>query len=169
MGGRMHELWERYYFDSDAVIFVWKTPVEANEEDARKETELQQSLLEEVRSSIPDDVPFLVLGHIFAEKRNPTGVGSAPPSGNTTESNLTMPASNISPLSAASSPKTDVMYSTARLLPHYHNPLQALFFVNAANGQGVKSAIDWLVPMAKRQLKVRESRPVEEIDDVNKK
>mmetsp|Transcript_18011 Transcript_18011/g.49019 ORF Transcript_18011/g.49019 Transcript_18011/m.49019 type:complete len:465 (+) Transcript_18011:64-1458(+) len=173
LGGRMETLWERYYADSDAVIFVWKIPhlqgdssSEKVDSETRqkksKETARQLSLLEEVRSSIPDDVPFLVMGHIFSESEE----------NDHDESNdKTGPPKDSHPV--VSQPPTDVLYSTARLLPHYHNTLQALFFVNAANGQGVKSAMDWLVPMAKRQLKVREARPDREdgdmLDDENKK
>ena len=152
LGGRMFDLWERYYSDSDAVIFVWKTPsslVEGKNEGEEDEDDdssrdqydyaHQLSLLETVRSSIPDDVPFLVLGHVFQE----TSSSSA------NQTNL-------------SRPQMDVQYSTTRLLPHYHNPYQALFFANAANGQGIRAAMEWLIPIAKRQLKVRETRRPEE-------
>ena len=171
LGGRMHELWERYYADSDAVIFVWKTPdrplIDA---DARQEQQPQDddddhddddsrqmqvdyahqlSLLEEVRSSIPDDVPFLVLGHLFSNVSS----GTAKPTNALTE---------------ATEPQTDVRYTMARLLPHYHNPYQALFFANAQNGQGVRTAMEWLIPIAKRQLKLREVRRPVEGESVNK-
>lgn len=179
LGGRMFELWERYYNDADAVIFVWKTPYptdssnndQEDENDDDDENALGQfdyarqlSLLEAVRSSIPDDVPFLVLGHVFLEtsstKQSKQGEQKAMSSTS---------REKIGSQIELSVPQTDIQYSTARLLPHYHNPYQALFFANAANGQGVKAAIDWLIPIAKRQLQVRETRqPVVEKGGVNK-
>ena len=135
VGGRMQQLWERYYHDCDAVIFVWKMTtkddVEPFEEDDSDDddddddrpvitAQQQLQMLERVRSSIPEDVPFLVIGQC----RSPT------------------PPSQI---------KTNRMYSSSCLLPNYHNLYQALYFANAATGQGVKAALEWLVPLAKRQ------------------
>jgi ADP-ribosylation factor family len=142
VGGRIQSLWERYYDDCDAVIFVWKLEDEdhddernnnnQNDEDSEVERptltpEMQRLLLEQVRSAIPDDVPFLVLGHLFH------------------------------PVPRC---QTDVLYSTAPLLPHYHNPCQALYFGNARTGQGVRTAVEWLIPLAKRQQRLRERHPV---------
>ncbi|GKY96011.1 hypothetical protein MPSEU_000561600 [Mayamaea pseudoterrestris] len=138
VGGRMQQLWERYYHDCDAVIFVWKLDDEQNEkqleneeddsdsDDERPVVTAQQQLqmLERVRSSIPEDVPFMVLGQMRAPS----------------------PAASI---------KTDRMYSSSCLLPNYHNLYQALYFCNAATGQGVKTALEWLVPLAKRQQLTR--------------
>ena len=145
LGGRMHELWERYYVDADAVVFVWKTPpahppvAGTSERSALKQQmALQQELLDEVRSCIPDDVPFLILAHDFRED------GTPPPTTRCPE---------------------DILHSTARLLPHYHNPYQGLFFVNAATGKGVKAAMDWLIPLAKQTLKWRADRPVEDFSE----
>ena len=76
----MQDLWERYYDDCDAVIFCWKLgedpekpPKEPDSDDDSDEEEdinetiykRQQELLDKVRKSIPDDVPFLILGHVF--------------------------------------------------------------------------------------------------------
>jgi GTPase SAR1 family protein len=49
LGGKMRELWERYYADADAVIFCL--------------TSWDNTTLEQVRSMINDDVPFLVFWH----------------------------------------------------------------------------------------------------------
>jgi GTPase SAR1 family protein len=142
LGGRLEDLWERYYHDCDAVVFVWKvtapTSGEADEtgehdnddsdsDDERAELtpQMQLRLLEKVRSSIPDDIPFLVLGHYVT----PSPVPQCRP---------------------------DTLYSTASLLPHYHNPCQALYFCNAGTGQGVRSAMEWLIPLAKRQQSIRD-------------
>lgn len=74
VGGKMKALWERYYDDCDAVIFCWKLGEDPDaetkdEEDDNDEIPFdlskQQEVLEEVRKAIPDDVPFLVFGHIF--------------------------------------------------------------------------------------------------------
>jgi len=133
LGGRLVDLWERYYADCDAVVFVWKlgkdvVPRDEDEdEDERPEItyELQQSLLNQVRGSIGDEIPFLILGHAFgADKLCPVPVGP--------------------------------LYQTESLLPHYHNPMQALMVANAATGQGIRAAMEWLVPLAKRQQSMRE-------------
>jgi len=51
----------------------------------------------------------------------------------------------------------DQMYTTAPyLLPNYHNPFQALFLANARTGQGVRSALQWLISVAKKQQRVRD-------------
>jgi GTPase SAR1 family protein len=131
VGGRMQQLWERYYHDCDAVIFVWKIQADDNKEDDSSEREdddsdrpditakQQLQLLEQVRGSISEDVPFLVLGQVSS-----------------------VPSSNV---------QFDRLYSSSCLLPSYHNVYQSLFFANAATGQGVRSAFEWLIPLAKRQ------------------
>ena len=87
VGGRMQALWERYYDDCDAVIFCWKLGEDEdddtrpyldhddddddddeNDEEAQQtknQFKQQQALLSQVRQAIPDDVPFLILGHVF--------------------------------------------------------------------------------------------------------
>lgn len=177
LGGRLQDLWERYYHDCDAVIFVWKlntddnddnrrhnhsvvhreVPLDGDEDDSDDErpeitAQLQQQLLEQVRGAIPDDVPFLVLGHVFRpmDERNAAPHTPPPPSSSSSSSSTALPSSK-QPVCLP-----DVLYSTAQVLPHYHNPCQALFFANAATGQGVRSAMEWLIPLAKRQLRVRE-------------
>ena len=135
LGGRLVDLWERYYADCDAVCFVWKlgkdvvprNEEEDDDDDERPEItyELQQSLLNQVRSAIGDDIPFLILGHAFG-------------------------ANQLCPVPAGT------LYQTDALLPHYHNPLQAFMVANAATGQGIQAAMEWLVPLAKRQQAVRE-------------
>ena len=131
VGGKMRALWERYYDDCDAVIFCWKLgedPEHANDENDDDEEEppfdmsQQQAVLEEVRKSIPDDVPFLILGHIFG---------------------------------TAKEDLTSVMYATDPVLPRYHNNLTGLCCGSAKTGVGVVSAMEWLVPLAKRQQKER--------------
>lgn len=149
LGGKLQDLWERYYADADAVLFVWKLSREdvarqqeqpqqqqhgefADDDDddddgrAPVTAEQQKKVLEQVRSAVPDDVPFCVLGHMFQ----------------------TPPPYNCEP---------DVLYSTSQLLPYYHNPHQALFMANAVTGQGVKTALEWLIAAAKRQQRIRES------------
>ena len=154
LGGKLQDLWERYYADADAVLFVWKLSREdaqlrkqqqqqhyqsdfADDDDdgdgkddddtvrAFVTAELQKKILEQVRSAVPDDVPFCVLGHLFQSQ----------------------PPYNCEP---------DVLYSTSQLLPHYHNPHQALFLANAVSGQGMKTALEWLISAAKRQQRIRE-------------
>jgi len=138
VGGKMKDLWERYYDDCDAVIFCWKLgedpdklPVETDSDDDSDVEEYdvnkavykkQQGLLNRVRTSIPDDVPFLILGHIFGN---------------------------------ANSEIVDIMYTTDLLLPRYHNPMTGFCCSSAKTGAGVQSAMEWLIPLAKRQQKER--------------
>jgi GTPase SAR1 family protein len=142
VGGRMRELWERYYADADAVVFVWKLQQRNSadeEEDGSDDdssggssagppaltAEQQRTALEQVRARVADDVPLLVLGHLFQE----------------------IPPARCEP---------DVLYSTDELLPHYHNPCQGLHFGNAATGQGIKTALEWLIGLAKQQQHYRQ-------------
>lgn len=134
VGGRLQDLWEKYYDDCDAIIFCWKLgedpdkpPKEPDsdddsdaEEDDPYETiyKKQQELLNTVRKSVPDDVPFLILGHVFGN---------------------------------ANADMVDKMYTTAPLLPRYHNPMTGFCCASAKTGAGVQSAMEWLIPLAKRQ------------------
>jgi hypothetical protein len=133
VGGRMKNTWESYYGDCDAVIFCWKLgddpdkpPADGDSDDDDDEEPFdmsqQQQILTEVRKSIPDDIPFLIFGHVF---------------GNV---NLEI---------------TNTMYSTDAILPHYHNPMTGLCCGSAKTGAGVQSAMEWLIPLAKRQQKER--------------
>lgn len=106
VGGKMKQLWERYYADADAVIFCLTT--------------LDADLLELVRFDIPDDVPFLVFWHLVDKENQP------------------------------SQPTLD------DLLPHYHNNMMELFAGSAKTGQGVREALEWVVPLAKRQQQFRQ-------------
>ena len=134
VGGKLQDLWERYYDDCDAVIFCWRLgedpeapPREGDNTDIGDENgpfdpSKQQEILEQVRKSISDDVPFLVFGHVF---------------GNV---NVEL---------------VDKMYSTDVVLPHYHNNLTGMCCGSAKTGAGVQHAMEWLIPMAKRQQKER--------------
>jgi hypothetical protein len=134
VGGRLQDLWERYYDDCDAVIFCWKLgedpdkPPKGDDDDADEHNDpqliyqKQQKMLNDVRKSIPDDVPFLIFGHVF---------------GNANEQVV------------------NTMYSTDLLLPRYHNPMTGLCCGSAKTGAGVQSAVEWLIPLAKRQQKER--------------
>ena len=148
VSGKFQNLWERYYADADAVLFVWKLSRadaaaawqssnhhnhnDDYDDDDDEESvdgvvtvEQQKRALEQVRSAVADDVPFGILGHLFQ----------------------TNPPYNCEP---------DVLYSTSQLLPHYHNPHQALFLGNAVTGQGIKTCFEWLIGSAKRQQRIRE-------------
>jgi len=138
VGGRMKDLWERYYDDCDAVIFCWKLgedpdkppkePDSDDDSDAEEEDvhemiyKKQQDLLDTVRKSIPDDVPFLIMGHVFGK---------------------------------ASEQIVNTMYNTDMLLPRYHNPMTGFCCSSAKTGAGVQSAMEWLIPLATRQQKER--------------
>jgi radical SAM superfamily enzyme len=45
----------------------------------------------------------------------------------------------------------DKMYSTALLIPYYHNQVTGLRSGSAQTSAGVLSAIEWLIPLAQRQ------------------
>lgn len=131
VGGRLQDLWERYYDDCDAVIFCWKlgedpdAPPKDDDDDDDKEPvdfSAQQEILNQVRQSISDDVPFLIFGHVF---------------GNV---NVEL---------------VDKMYATDLVLPHYHNNLTGMCCGSAKTGAGVQHAMEWLIPLAKRQQKER--------------
>lgn len=144
LSGKFQSVWRSYYADCDAVIFLFRVegsdvPAVANgddaDEDERQERirraeklqpKAQLALLTHVRGAIADDVPFLILGHLF--DASVTGA------------------------------HTDMLFSSSTLLPHYHNPLQAVFFSRAVSGQGVRSALEWLIPLAKRQKQVRQQQ-----------
>ena len=153
VGGKMHDLWSRYYQDCDAVVFVWKIvddgePVEdvptTNDDDDSDDDRLphvsaaqQIALLEQVRDSIPDDVPFLIWGHWFPDEKGGT-------------------------MKKKKKPKAyqyDEAYSTGTLLPHYHNPLMSVYFGSTKSGAGVRTAMEWLIPIAARQKKFRDKSP----------
>ncbi|CAJ1966614.1 unnamed protein product [Cylindrotheca closterium] len=133
VGGTMHDLWDKYYDDCDGVVYCWKLGGDDSGdhkeegEDTKEPLDAakQQEVLEQVRKAIPDDVPFLVLGHIF---------GNA---------NVRL---------------TDKIYGTNYLLPHYHNPMTGLCCGSAKTGVGIQSAMEWLIPLSKRQQKERLSR-----------
>ena len=136
VGGKMRNLWERYYDDCDAVIFCWKLGDDPdadedgdgegdsdNDEDEKPfDLSQQQEILNEVRQAISDDVPFLIFGHIFG---------------------------------SADLEVTSKQYSTNPVMPRYHNPLCGLVCGSAKTGAGVVSAMEWLIPLAKRQQKER--------------
>mmetsp|Transcript_50047 Transcript_50047/g.76104 ORF Transcript_50047/g.76104 Transcript_50047/m.76104 type:complete len:421 (-) Transcript_50047:47-1309(-) len=132
VGGKMRNLWERYYEDCDAVVFCWKLgedPDEVNGDAGDSDSDeepfdlsQQQEILNEVRAAIPDDVPFLILGHVFGNVKMEL-VGKR--------------------------------YSTNLLMPRYHNPMTGLMCSSAKTGAGLVSAMEWLIPLAKRQQKER--------------
>lgn len=133
VGGKLQDLWERYYDDCDAVIFCWKLGEDPeappkddddndNDEDDLLDISKQQEILNQVRKSISDDVPFLIFGHVFGN---------------------------------VSIELVDKMYSTDLVLPHYHNNLTGMCCGSAKTGAGVQHAMEWLIPLAKRQQKER--------------
>lgn len=160
VGGKMQDIWERYYQDCDAVIFVWKISGEEqedgkqqlpkkknNDQDNNSDSDddddrppllsftEQLTMLEQVRKSIPDDVPFLIWGHHFPDDRHVTA---------------------LNPHLHRRDYHYDEPYSTAALLSYYHNPLMNLYFGSCKSGAGVRQAMEWLIPIAARQKKIRE-------------
>ncbi|CAB9519057.1 ribosylation factor-related protein 1 [Seminavis robusta] len=145
LGGKMHDLWSRYYQDCDAVVFVWKIVDDANppmdqknedddsDDDVPLVTAAQQlSLLEQVRDSIADDIPVLIWGHWFPQQQQ-------------TQQPKKDPAFQY-----------NRAFATDAVLPHYHNPLMSVYFGSAKSGAGVRTAMEWLIPTAVRQKKFRD-------------
>jgi GTPase SAR1 family protein len=143
VGGRLHDLWERYYEDCDAVLFVYKWEEEekeeedevvTNEDDDRPRPPTRQEqkvLLQTVRQNIPEDVPFLIFLHSWQ-----------------------------SPTYEMYQSSNRIYRSTEPLLPTL--PTQALCIGNAGTGQGVRAAMEWLLPLAKQQQqRVRDKLPAE--------
>jgi hypothetical protein len=132
VGGKLQDLWERYYDDCDAVIFCWRlgddpeAPSSRDQDDAEVEEPIdfskQQEILNQVRKAISDDIPFLIFGHVFG--------------------NVDVDL-------------VDKMYSTYVVFPHYHNNLTGLYCGSAKTGAGIPQALEWLIPRAKRQQKER--------------
>ncbi|MCE2997081.1 MAG: hypothetical protein LW863_15895, partial [Flammeovirgaceae bacterium] len=66
-----------YYDDCDAVVFCWKLGEDPDKpprkdddsfdenDDPQNIYKKQQKMLDDVRKSIPDDIPFLIFVHIF--------------------------------------------------------------------------------------------------------
>lgn len=132
VGGRLQDLWERYYDDCDGVIFCWRigddssvteeSDLEDDEDEETFDSSKQQEILNQVRKAIPDDVPFLVFGHVFGNINKDI---------------------------------TEKIYDTDVLMPHYHNLMTGLCCGSAKTGAGIQSAMEWLIPLAKRQQKER--------------
>lgn len=116
LGGRLVDLWERYYSDADAVLFVWKL---SSENSDGNELERQRSVFKTVRASV--DCPILVLGNLMQEQ----------------------PPIHCEP---------DVLYVTDSILNDTTTLVQ---FANATTGEGIKSAMEWLVIRAKHAKKQR--------------
>ena len=148
VGGRMEALWERYYEDCDAVIFCWKVGGDNNDDNDNHDDNndddpsssslfdmsKQQELLQSVRQSIPDDIPFLVLGHVFGNVHGQL---------------------------------VDQLYTTDQVLPQYHNPMTVVTCGSAKTGAGLVSAMEWLVPLAKRQQQERVAAEKKMVADIN--
>jgi GTPase SAR1 family protein len=163
LGGKLSDLWERYYADADAVLFVWKINLNQNrmekssnddnsDDDDRSKmilsSEHQLKLLEQVRDSVPDDVPFVIFCHIF----DPTTIKDTKGSQKRQRRRRRRYNKIIQYC------KTDQLYSITTLLPNHPvvNNCQGIFFGNASTGQGIKTAIEWTIRSAKIQQKIRE-------------
>ena len=87
----------------------------------------QREILESVRHEIPDDVPILIFAHVFR--------GTLP--------TIVLP------------PSDEMTLTTELFLPNYHSNMMFAIAGSAKNGQGVREAMEWLIPLAKRQAKLR--------------
>lgn len=87
--------------------------------------EEQRQILEMVRREIPDDVPILIFGHVYENDNTGMSCSSLP------------------------------SMSTEAFLPNYHSNVMQVICGSAKNGKGVREAMEWFVPLAKRQAKSR--------------
>ena len=92
----------------------------------------QRQILESVRQEIPDDVPILIFAHVFP--------GTVPA--------MVLPAPD------------EMTLATELFLPNYHSNMMFAISGSATNGQGVREAMEWLIPLAKRQAKLRAQEAV---------
>ena len=173
ISGKFRNLWERYYGDADAVIFCWR--LDYSEAD-------QRTILETVRREIPDDVPILIFGHEF---NGTTTVSSTTRTMNDSSQELQqqqqrMPMGKLQrhvqkqqqrrPISKMTSTTTTTAktirsnttgsaimtpLATELFLPNYHSNLMYAICGSAKTGKGIREAMEWLIPLAKRQAKMR--------------
>jgi hypothetical protein len=147
VSGKFQDLWERYYADADAVIFCW-----------RLDHPPQHALLEMVRGKISDDIPFLIFGHEFdwTTTTTTTTTSSASAAAASFANQPQSPAkTNFVGSSSTLLSSLPTILPTEGFLPHYHSNLMMAFCGSAHNGAGVRDAMEWLIPLAKRQAKLR--------------
>ena len=183
VGGKMQDLWSRYYTDCDAVIFVWKivddtdkipsslrttnddnnNNIDSDDERLPYHSAAQQlQWLEQVRSSIPDDVPFLIWGHWFPaeeEENDDDDDDDDDDDVAAVESTKKKQTKEKKILKKNKAYRYNEAYSTGTLLPHYHNPLMSIYMGSTKSGAGVRTAMEWLIPVAARQKKFRDKSP----------
>ena len=151
ISGKFMDLWERYYGDADAVIFCWRLDYDEAH---------QRQILEMVRLEIPDDVPVLIFGHEYDDAENNNNGGST--------SSTTMLQQQLQKQqqqqqqrrrqqSQMSHTKRNVTMSVATelFLPNYHSNMMHAICGSAKTGRGIREAMEWLIPLAKRQTKMR--------------
>jgi len=92
------------------------------------EEEDQQVVLEHVRQEIADDVPFLIFAHVFDDNNDNDKV------------------------------PTTTTLDTREFLPRYTSNMMHVSIGSAKTGQGVREAMEWLIPLAKRQARLRTIR-----------
>jgi GTPase SAR1 family protein len=150
LGGRLVDLWERYYNDADAVLFVWKlSPPSGNVGSSssstgtlnNEELERQRSIFQTVRASV--DCPILVLGNLM-QPRPP--MHCEPDVLYATDTILRHDASNTT--TSTGTTTTTTTTGTTVLVQ----------FANATTGEGIKSAMEWLVVRAKQAQKQQQQQ-----------
>ena len=161
ISGKFIGLWERYYGDADAVIYCWR--LDHKEDDTPFYAEAKQrEILEMVRREIPDDVPILIFGQDLEPTKEGAGrTGTSRAAASTVthptkvgkigqylqkqqreqQRHVTVPATTTLP--------------TELFLPNYHSNLMHAMCGSAKTGQGIREAMEWLIPLAKRQAKMR--------------
>jgi GTPase SAR1 family protein len=162
ISGKFRNLWERYYGDADAVIFCWR--LDCSEAD-------QRTILETVRREIPDDVPILIFGHEFVgtttarmndssqelqqqqhQQRMP--IGKLQRHVQKLQQRRSISKMSSTTATATTTAKTTPL-ATELFLPNYHSNLMYAICGSAKTGKGIREAMEWLIPLAKRQAKMR--------------
>lgn len=153
ISGKFMDLWERYYGDADAVIFCWRL----DHEEA-----YQRQILEMVRHEIPDDVPILIFGHEYhhvkpSENNNTNGNNNGGSTTTTLQQQLQQQRRRHQrkQMSHQNNVTTTMTVATELFLPNYHSNMMNAITGSAKTGQGIREAMEWLIPLAKRQAKMR--------------
>ena len=134
MAGSFQSLWQRYYNDCDAVIFCWRLDwTKEEEEDEQESKEKPKAATQaEMLERVREEIADDVPFMIFGH------------------------------VDGGRKPSLWQGLSTRDFLPHYTSNLVRVYCGTAITGEGVREAMEWLIPLAKRQTKLRNQSKLEE-------
>eukprot|EP00521_Asterionellopsis_glacialis_P011776 CAMPEP_0195290670 /NCGR_PEP_ID=MMETSP0707-20130614/6444_1 /TAXON_ID=33640 /ORGANISM="Asterionellopsis glacialis, Strain CCMP134" /LENGTH=334 /DNA_ID=CAMNT_0040350827 /DNA_START=72 /DNA_END=1073 /DNA_ORIENTATION=+ len=136
LGGKMKDIRKRYYADADAVVCIvpfhisspqngQRPPPQQNDRTTEEQHHQQVILLEELQTQLSEFVPILVFVNIMGNNNN-----------------LESAQYHQSITSMGTSMATELQKT---------NPNVRVMVGSAKTGQGVRSAFEWLIPVAKQQ------------------